>query len=292
MENQSTVVSFGVRLASQVRRLGNPVVVGLDPSLDLIPPAFLSGGGPSAAVERFCLAILDAVGDLVPVVKLQSAYFEVLGGDGVHAMAKVAASATARGLLVIIDAKRGDIGSTSAAYAEAYLGSRSFLPCDAMTVSPYLGWDSIEPFLSVALANHKGVFVLAQTSNPGARDLQFATVNGKPVYQLVAEHVARYDQAEEPSLGLVVGATFPGTAEALRSSGARSWFLVPGIGAQGGSLDTLVRFRRPDGLGALLSSSRALTFPDRFGGAAAWSEEAVRSSTRQLIDTVVAHRAA
>lgn len=281
---------FGVRLANQVRQIGNPVVVGLDPSLEYIPPAFLgaadSAAGRSASVERFCNAVLDAIAGLVPAVKLQSAYFEILGGDGLLAMARVAARATERGFVVIIDAKRGDIGSTSAAYAEAYLGSRAFLQCDAMTVNPYLGWDSIEPFFDVALNNGKGVFVCAQTSNPGARDLQFALMGGKPVYQLVAEHVARTDDTAEPSLGLVVGATFPETAEALRSLGARAWFLVPGLGVQGGSLATLDRFRRPDGLGALLSSSRALTFPDRFGSAETWSEEAVRAATQKLVAAV------
>jgi orotidine-5'-phosphate decarboxylase len=152
-----------------------------------------------------------------------------------------------------------------------------------MTVNPYLGWDSLEPFFSAALANRKGVFVCAQTSNPGARDLQSAMMNGKPVYQLVAEHVARVNSGEEPSLGLVVGATFPETAEALRRLGARCWFLVPGIGAQGATVDVRSRFLRPDGLGALLSSSRGLTFPDRFGKAPSWSEDAVRAAALELI---------
>src|SRR5262249_38962995 len=145
----------------------------------------------------------------------------------------VADSARARGMLVILDGKRGDVPSTSRAYANAFIGPRAFIQCDAMTVNPYLGWDSLEPFFSVALANYKGVFVCAQTSNPGARDLQSAEVKGKPVSHLVTEHVASADNSTEPSLGLVVGATFPETAEALRRLGKRCWFLVPGIGAQG-----------------------------------------------------------
>jgi orotidine-5'-phosphate decarboxylase len=284
-----TEIAFGERLARHVRRIGNPVVVGLDPIPEHIPASFgdsAGAGGRSEAVERFCGAVLDAVEGMVPVVKLQSAYFEILGGEGLNAMARVASKAAALGFLVIVDAKRGDIGSTSVAYAEAFLGRGAFIQCDAMTVNPYLGWDSLEPFFNVALANGKGVFVCAQTSNPGARALQFAMMGGKPVYQLVAEHVAQADETPEPSLGLVVGATFPETAEALRGLGARSWFLVPGLGVQGGSLDTLDRFRRPDGQGALLSSSRALIFPDRFGTAPKWSQEAVQAATRQLIQAV------
>lgn len=235
-------------------------------------------------MERFCLAILDAVEGLVPVVKLQSAYFEVLGGAGFDAMARVAESATARGMLVIADVKRGDIGPTSAAYAEAFLGPRAFLRCDAVTLNPYLGRDSLEPFFDVALANGKGAFVCAQTSNPGARDLQSALVGDRPVYRVVAEHVASADTTDEPSLGIVVGATFPETAEALRAQGARTWFLVPGLGAQGGSLAERGRFLRADGLGALYASSRAIMFPERFGDATSWSEDAVRAAAVALCD--------
>jgi orotidine-5'-phosphate decarboxylase len=278
--------SFATRLAHSVQKLGNPIVVGLDPNLEFIPQTFFEQSTRSVGVERFCFAVIDAIAGLVPVVKIQSAYFEVLGGDGVHAMARVATRAAERGLLVIVDAKRGDIGSTSRAYADAFLGPDAFIKCDAMTLNPYLGWDSLAPFFSAALTNRKGVFVCAQTSNPGARDLQSAVMNGKPVYQLVAEHVARADDSAEPSLGLVVGATFPETAEALRSLGARCWFLVPGIGVQGADLRMYHRFLRPDGLGALLASSRALTFPERFGNAPSWSAEAVRTATLELIGAV------
>jgi len=220
---------------------------------------------------------------LVPVVKLQSAYFEIFGPEGIRAMQTAASEASSRGFLVIVDVKRGDIGETSAAYAEAYLGSNAFIECDAMTLNPYLGWDSLEPFFRVALEQSKGVFVCAQTSNPGARDLQSAVVGQKPVYRLVADHVSARDESSEPSLGLVVGATFPDTAAELRKLRARCWFLVPGIGAQGGSLDTIDRFFRPDGLGALLSSSRAVTFPHRFGTAKGWTEEAVRDAAQELV---------
>jgi orotidine-5'-phosphate decarboxylase len=152
-----------------------------------------------------------------------------------------------------------------------------------MTLNPYLGWDSLEPFFRVALEQNKGVFVCAQTSNPGARDLQSALVGAKTVYQLVAEHVSARDDSHEPSLGVVVGATFPETAAELRKLGARCWFLVPGIGAQGGSLDTIDRFFRPDGLGALLSSSRSVIFPHRFGNVNEWSEQGVRDAAQALI---------
>jgi orotidine-5'-phosphate decarboxylase len=182
MEAQ-TVESFGIRLAAQVGKLGNPVVLGLDPNPGLIPKTFFSGQGAASAdgVLRFCTAVLDAISGLVPVVKLQSAYFEMFGPEGIRAMQAAASEASSRGFLVIVDVKRGDIGETSAAYAEAYLGPNAFIQCDAMTLNPYLGWDSLEPFFRVALEQNKGVFVCAQTSNPGARDLQSALAGGKPV---------------------------------------------------------------------------------------------------------------
>jgi orotidine-5'-phosphate decarboxylase len=282
--NTDTREAFGARLARTVRRTGNAVAVGLDPNLDLVPEQFFGEGSTAAGVERYCLAVLDAIDGLIGVVKLQSAYFEVLGGQGFDAMARVAARATERGMIVIADAKRGDIGPTSTAYAEAFLGPKAFMPCDAMTLSPYLGRDSLEPFFDIAVRNHKGVFVCAQTSNPGARDLQSALVGDKPVYRVVAEHVAASDTASEPNLGIVVGATFPETADALRGLGVRSWFLVPGIGAQGGELASRKRFLRPDGLGALYASSRAIAFPHKFGVAPAWSEDAVRAAALELVN--------
>lgn len=281
--NTDTREGFGARLAATVRRTGNAVAVGLDPNLELVPPRFFQGTTQAAGVERYCLAVLDAVDGLIGVVKLQSAYFEVMGGQGFDAMARVAANAADRGMIVIADVKRGDIGPTSTAYAEAFLGPNAFMRCDAMTLSPYLGRDSLEPFFEIAVQNGKGVFVCAQTSNPGARDLQSALVGDKPVYRVVAEHVAASDTADEPDLGIVVGATFPETADALRGLGVRSWFLVPGIGAQGGELASRKRFLRPDGLGALYASSRAIAFPHKFGSAQTWSEDAVRAAATELV---------
>lgn len=279
---------FADLFTTRVRALGHPLCVGLDPHLNRIPELF--GGGkldPSAPetaelVASFLFAILDRLPGRVCVVKPQIAFFERLGWRGLRALEQVVARARALDLLIVLDAKRGDIGSTATAYASAYLDSGAPLPADAITLSPYLGLDSLEPFLRCAGTRGRGLFVLVKTSNPGSGDFQDRRLdNGSSLCATVASSLAeqaeRYRGAETgwSNLGVVVGATYPGESEAVRERLPSSLFLVPGFGAQGASARDAVRgfVRGPGGIleGGMVSSSRAILFPeleagDRSGG--------------------------
>jgi orotidine-5'-phosphate decarboxylase len=303
---------FGDRLADAVRSRGNALCVGLDPRWELLPDGIRRRHGDGSlaaaarAVEEFCLRILDVVGPLVPVVKPQSAFFEALGPRGMAALRRVFRRARRRGLLTIWDAKRGDIASTAEAYADAAFAGvslggavRPVWDADAVTVNPYLGRDAVEPFLKRAHAAGRGVFVLVRTSNPGARLFQDLDCGGRPLYEHVARAVAAWSrQATTPSgfgsVGAVVGATYPAELAALRAMLPAAWLLVPGYGAQGGSAaDTAAAFR-DDGLGAVINSSRGITFcyPP---GELRWEEavlEATRSAVRDLARDTPAARLA
>ncbi len=271
---------FADRLENACRAKGNSLCVGLDPRWDLLPSALrqrasrVSGGstleGVAVAYEEFCLRVLDVVAPLVPLVKPQSAFFEACGPAGLKALQNILARARQLGLIVILDSKRNDIAATATAYAEAILGGVSIdgirlpvWPADAMTINPYLGRDAVEPFLHCARQNQGGVFVLVRTSNPGAGLFQNLTCGAKPLYQHVGEAVASW--ADENlgrcgfgDVGAVVGATHPDELALLRRLLPRVLFLVPGYGAQGGSAaDTAAAFR-PDGLGAIVNSSRGI----------------------------------
>jgi orotidine-5'-phosphate decarboxylase len=298
--------SFADRFVQSARRLGHPLCVGIDPHLGLIPAAFRAGamqpGAPetAAAVERWCLALLDRVAGRVAAVKPQSAFFEALGPPGAAVLARVMAAARARGLLVLLDAKRGDVGSTAEAYAAAYLADGAPFACDAITLNAYLGLDSLEPFLAVAESSGAGLFVVLRSSNPGARDFQDLPARGRPLYESVAEALGsrtkllRGPETEWSSLGVVVGATWPEESRRVRELLPRSLFLVPGYGAQGGSAaDAVAGFvPGPDGRleGGLVASSRAIGFPaeGRAGDAAAWD----RSVDRALDAAIAALTAA
>lgn len=297
--SERAVEAFGDRLNRAVRARGNACVVGLDPMLEYIPERFFVEARAERSEEqserlaevvtRFCLAVIDAVGDLVPVVKPQSAFFELFGHAGVRALEAVSAAAKARGMLVLLDVKRGDVPSTAAAYARAYLAPRSDgFDCDAVTVNPYLGRDSLLPFFETARRHGKGVFVLAKTSNPGATDLQDQKIEERLVYRHVAELLRRDVEAGIGAsgfsdIGFVVGATYPETGAELRRAFGGAWFLVPGVGAQGATAEAVRSLQTADGLGVLLSSSRSVLYPQRFGGASAWSNEAVRHAAEKLI---------
>lgn len=267
---------FADTLVARIRELGHPLCVGLDPHLDRVPPLFRRGSMAPArpqtarAVAAFLCALVDRLEGRVAVVKPQSAFFERMGPYGIEALAQVAARARERGLLVLLDAKRGDVGSTAEGYAGAYLDPAGGLPVDALTVNPYLGLDTLEPFAAAATRHGTGFFVLTKTSNPGSGDLQDRIVDGEPVYACVARSLGGLaERLAGPetgwsSLGVVVGATYPEEALRVREALPRALFLVPGYGAQGASArDAVCAFPAgPRGReGGVVSSSRALLFP-------------------------------
>lgn len=265
--------TFSDRLVAAVRQYG-PLCVGLDPRWECLPVLFRKPGcNPAQGVEAFCRRVLELVRPYAGVVKPQAAFFEWLGPEGLAVMQRLLAEARSMGFVTILDAKRGDIASTAQAYAEAaFTGfvidgeSRPVWDADALTINPYLGEDSVEPFLSVARQSGRGLFVLVRTSNPGAGLFQDQLCGGQPLYRLVAEAVNRWNEPTVGSAGLgdvgaVVGATHPRELRELREAMPHVWFLVPGYGAQGGTATDVKAAYRPDGLGAIVNSSRGITFP-------------------------------
>lgn len=269
---------FADHVILRLRRLGHPLCVGIDPHLERLPAHVRRGTmrpqdpATADAVEHFGRAIVDRVADRVAVIKPQIAFFEQLGWRGLRALTRIVGHAHDAGLLVLLDAKRGDIGSTAAGYARAYLDAGAALPVDAITLNPYLGNDTLGPFLNAASGAGRGIFVLVRTSNPGARDLQNRVVDEAPLYATVATSLAASAEALTgpetgwSSLGVVVGATAPGESEQVRERLPHSLFLVPGYGAQGGSAADAVRgfVPGPGGVreGGLVNSSRGILFPE------------------------------
>jgi len=271
--------SFSDRLAEAVCCKG-PLCVGIDPRWESLPKSIRGSCGDivnkftvSKAITDFCLTTLDLVRPYCGVVKPQAAFFELLGPDGLTALQAVLQWAKAKDLVTILDAKRGDIASTAAAYADAAFGGCTIdgetFPvwnADALTINPYLGRDAVEPFLTAAKAKDRGVFVLVRTSNPGAGLFQDLVCDGKPVYRHVADEVVKWNAPTLGACGLgdvgaVVGATHPKELAELRSAMPDVWFLVPGYGAQGGTAADVKAAYRADGLGAIVNSSRGVTFP-------------------------------
>lgn len=281
-----------------MRRLGSPVVVGLDPRWEQLPSPLRRDGGASwetqaEAYEAFCNGVVDVVASLVPAVKIQAAFFEELGPAGMAAMASVVDHAHERGLLVILDGKRNDIGSTAVAYARGYLGrTQSAWHADALTISPYLGDDSLTPFVEVATERGAGLYVLVKTSNPGSGVLQDLVANGKKLYRRVGQLVERLatetaGDCGYGSVGAVVGATYPEQLAELRAAMPHTWFLVPGFGSQGGTAADVAAAFDDHGRGAIVNNSRGIIFAhsrreyaDRFGDAR-W-QEAVDAATREM----------
>lgn len=291
---------FGDELSSAVRRTAAPVVVGLDPRCDQLP-AGLAPADPSdyaqqaQAYEQFCREVIDVVAPLVPAVKPQAAFFEACGPAGMVALGQVMDHARQQGLLVILDGKRNDIGSTAEAYAHGYLGreGQSVWQADALTVSPYLGTDGLEPFVNVAADRGAGLFVLVKTSNPGSGMLQDQEVDGKPLYRQVAEYVEQQSQATCGErgygiVGAVAGATYPEQLAELRTAMPHTWFLVPGFGSQGGTAQDVAAAFDQRGLGAIVNNSRGIIFAHRRDeyrqrfGEAHW-QEAVEAATQEMI---------
>jgi orotidine-5'-phosphate decarboxylase len=264
------VTHFSDRLADSVERKRSLLVVGLDPVLELLPDDF-QDEAPEDALVRFCCGIVDAVAPFAAAVKPQSAFFEAHGSTGVRAFEEVCAYARAAGLLVIADAKRGDIGSTARAYAAAFVEPRGHSPAlaDAVTVNPYLGRDALEPFLAASRRDGAGIFCLVKTSNPGSADLQDVELaDGRRLWEHVAALVG--ELGEElvgerglSSVGAVVGATFPHEVAEARELLPRAPLLLPGIGAQGGSPTELAAALAGGPGSALVSASRSVIYAYR-----------------------------
>ena len=266
------------KLIANIMKTNAPIVVGLDPMLSYIPEqvkaaAFKDYGetleGAAEAVWQYNKAIVDEVYDLIPAVKPQIAMYEQFGIPGLTAFKRTVDYCHEKGLVVIGDVKRGDIGSTSAAYATAHLGQVQIGAAmatpfgeDFATVNPYLGSDGIKPFLEVCKAEKKGLFILVKTSNPSSGEFQDREIDGKPLYEIVAEKVAEWGEevmGEDYSyVGAVVGATYPEMGAALRKIMPKNYILVPGYGAQGGKGKDLAPFFNEDGLGAIVNSSRGI----------------------------------
>ena len=276
-------VAFSDRLVAAVERKRSQLCVGLDPRVDLFPVE-LRGEPSSDAVARFCRGIVDAVAPYAVAVKPQLAFFEALGAEGVRAFEDVCTYARTAELLVIVDGKRGDIGSTGRGYAAAYLEGEPPLG-DALTVNPYLGRDSLDPFLSACRRHGTGIFCLVKTSNAGSADVQDLTLSdGRTVWMQVAELVDEWGEelvgeSGLSSVGAVVGATFPREVGEARRLMPRAILLVPGVGEQGGSPAELARAFTSGPASALVSASRSVIYAYRSGGAdwrAAAGAEAAR----------------
>lgn len=261
--------AFADRLIEGVRRLNTPLCVGLDPFPARIPALFGDARDDASAVLRFGEAIIDIAARYAAVLKPQLGLFEPYGPDGFAAARALSGYARDKGMLVLLDAKRGDIGTTAEGYARASLGPAPGFDADCVTVNPYLGRDSLEPFFAAAEAAGKGVATLVRTSNPGARDLQDLDAGGAPLWRRTAEMLAGFTARLEGSCGwsgamAVAGATYPEEARALRAALPKSLFLVPGYGAQGASAaDAAAGFvaAAHGREGGVISSSRAVLYP-------------------------------
>ena len=255
------------QLIEGIKRKKNPCIVGIDPEWSKIPNCYKTGADSEAgALLNWATDVIDAVADIVPAVKPQMAFFEVFGADGVRVHQQVVQYAHDKGLVVVDDSKRNDIGNTARAYAYAHLAKDGPINADLMTVSPFLGTDSIQPFIDMAIKDGKGIFVLVKTSNPSSTEISEATnSHGEKIRDWLANYIHAIDKTcvgkhGYSSIGAVVGATFPGEAQLLRSTMKNSFFLVPGFGAQGGGARDVVPCFNEDGLGAIVNSSRGVLY--------------------------------
>ena len=315
------------QLTAKIKKTGAPIVVGLDPMLNYVPQhiqkkAFAEFGetleGAAEAIWQFNKEIVDKTYDLIPAVKPQIAMYEQFGLPGLAAFKKTVDYCKEKGLVVIGDIKRGDIGSTSAAYAVGHIGkvqvgSRSYAPFDEdfVTVNPYLGSDGINPFLDVCREEKKGIFVLVKTSNPSSGEFQDRLIDGRPLYELVGEKVAQWGEslmgeeysyvgavvgATYPEMGKVlrkimpkaVGATYPEMGKVLRKIMPKAYILVPGYGAQGGKGKDLVHFFNEDGLGAIVNSSRGIIAAYKQEAYAKYGEENFADASREAVEDMIA----
>ena len=290
-------------LVKKIEELKAPIVVGLDPMMNFVPEhiqkaAFAEYGetlkGAGEAIWQYNKGLIDAIHDLVPAVKPQIAMYEQFGIEGLMAFHKTCEYAKEKGLVIIGDIKRGDIGSTSTAYAIGHVGQvkvgsnlyRGFDE-DFVTVNPYLGTDGVKPFIDVCKEEKKGIFVLVKTSNPSSGEFQDQLISGKPLYELVAEKVAQWGEEHMGDaysyVGAVVGATYPEMGAALRKVMPKNYILVPGYGAQGGKGSDLAPFFNKDGLGAIVNSSRGIIAAYKQDKYAKFGPECYADAARQAV---------
>ena len=296
------------KLIRQIQEKDAPIVVGLDPMLSYVPEhltkaAFEQYGetleGAAEAIWQFNKEIIDRIYDLVPAVKPQIAMYEQFGIEGLKTFRRTCEYAKRKGMVVIGDITRGDIGSTSEAYAVGHVGTvqvgknrfRGFDE-DFVTVNPYLGTDGVRPFIQVCKEEKKGIFVLVKTSNPSSGEFQDRLVDGKPLYQIVAEKVDEWGREHMGDtysyVGAVVGATYPEMGKVLRRIMPKSYILVPGYGAQGGKAADLVHYFNEDGLGAIVNSSRGIIAAYRQEKYAAFGAEHFADASRQAVLDMIA----
>lgn len=291
------------KLTEKIKKLNAPVVVGLDPMLNYVPEhirkkAFDEFGetleGAAEAIWQFNKEIIDKTYDLIPAVKPQIAMYEQFGIPGLAAFKKTVDYAKSKDIVVIGDIKRGDIGSTSAAYAVGHVGkvqvgSKTYVPFDEdfVTVNPYLGTDGVKPFVDVCKETGKGIFVLVKTSNPSSGEFQDRLVDGRPLYELVGEKVAEWGESHMGDsysyVGAVVGATYPEMGKVLRKIMPKTYILVPGYGAQGGKAADLAPYFNEDGLGAIVNSSRGIIAAYKQEKYAKFGAENFADASRQAV---------
>ncbi|MEE0135623.1 orotidine-5'-phosphate decarboxylase [Blautia stercoris] len=296
------------KLTEKIKKTHAPICVGLDPMLSYVPKqvqetAFKEYGetleGAAEAIWQFNKAIIDATYDLIPAVKPQIAMYEQFGIPGLVAFKKTVDYCKEKDLVVIGDIKRGDIGSTSSAYAVGHLGkvqvgTKEYAGFDEdfATVNPYLGSDGVNPFINICKKEKKGLFILVKTSNPSSGEFQDQLINGRPLYELVGEKVAQWGadcMGDEYSyIGAVVGATYPEMGKVLRKIMPKSYILVPGYGAQGGKGKDLVHFFNEDGLGAVVNSSRGIIAAYKQEQYAEFGEANFADASRKAVETMVA----
>ena len=296
------------QLVAKIKEKNAPIVVGLDPKLGFIPQAIMQNAihefgetleAASFAIWQFNKAIIDATCDLIPAVKPQIAMYEQFGLPGMTAFKTTVDYCRQKGLVVIGDIKRGDIGSTSEAYAVGHLGAvqvgetllRPFDE-DFVTVNPYLGSDGVTPFLDVCKKEKKGIFVLVKTSNPSSGEFQDRLIDGRPLYEHVAEKVAAWGDGcmgdAYSYVGAVVGATYPEIGKALRKVMPKTYILVPGYGAQGGTGKDLTDYFNEDGLGAIVNSSRGIIAAYKKEEYAGFGEDNFADASRQAVLDMIA----
>lgn len=296
------------KLIEKIQKTKAPICVGLDPMLSYIPEhvtkkAFAEFGetleGAAEAIWQFNKEIVDATCDLIPSVKPQIAMYEQFGLPGLAAYDKTVKYCQEKGLIVIGDVKRGDIGSTSAAYATGHLGTvqvgsqtLSGFNTEYITVNPYLGTDGVKPFVDVCNQCDHGIFVLVKTSNPSSGEFQDRLIDGRPLYELVAEKVVEWGDASMDgaysNVGAVVGATYPEMSKVLRKLMPRTYFLVPGYGAQGGTAEDLKYCFNEDGLGAVVNSSRGIIAAYKKDAYAKFGPEHFGEASRQAVIDMIA----